>query len=95
MLISLSSFTVYLFVDGQEEDPNRNRKKPLGDTNHFCPVALKESGILYPGNPEIAARYREKVYYLSTVEAREKFLTNPQDFLPKQEAPKVSLVLSE
>ncbi|KAK7500075.1 hypothetical protein BaRGS_00008622, partial [Batillaria attramentaria] len=66
-----------------EEDPNRSKKKPLGDTNHFCPVALKETGVLFPGNPETAARYREKVYYLSSPEARDKFLANPESYLPK------------
>jgi len=37
---------------------------------------------LFPGNPEAAVRYREKVYYLSSQEAREKFLANPEEFLP-------------
>ena len=67
----------------QEEDPNRSRKKPLGETNFFCPVALKETGILFPGNPEIAARYREKVFYMSSNEARDKFVANPQSYLPQ------------
>ena len=74
----------------QEEDPNRNKKKPLGDTNHYCPVALKETNVLYPGNPEVAAKYREKVYYLSSTEAREKFLADPEDFLPKNSSAKVN-----
>ena len=74
----------------QEEDPNRNKKKPLGDTNHYCPVALKETNVLYPGNPEVAAKYREKVYYLSSTEAREKFLVDPEDFLPKNSSAKVN-----
>ncbi|CAH1800212.1 unnamed protein product, partial [Owenia fusiformis] len=45
----------------ESEDPNRSKKKPLGDVNYYCPVALKENGVLYPGNPEIGAKYREKV----------------------------------
>ena len=80
----------------QEEDPNRSKKKPLGDTNHFCPVSLHEKGVLWPGNPEIAAKYREKVYYLSTTEARESFLLKPEDFLPKEqplEPPPVRLLI--
>jgi adenylate/nucleoside-diphosphate kinase len=47
------------------------------DTNWFCPVALKENFVLYPGNPEVASKYREKTYYFSTNEARDKFLANP------------------
>ena len=73
----------------QEEDPNRNKKKPLGDTNHYCPVALKETSVLFPGNPEVAAKYREKVYYFSSNDARDKFLANPEEFLPRNGPPKV------
>lgn len=89
--------TVFLFLDInafafflQEEDPNRNKKKPLGHTNHFCPVALKDNIVLHPGNPEVAAKFREKVYYFSTSEARDKFLANPDDYIPKDGPPKVS-----
>ena len=67
----------------QEEDPNRAVKKPLGDTSYFCPVALKEKHVLWPGNPEIAAKYRERIYYLSSADAREQFLNDPSSFLPK------------
>ena len=62
---------------------NRSNKKPLGDTNYYCPVALKETFMLWPGNPEIAARYREKLYYFSSEEAREKFLDQPEQYLPQ------------
>ena len=67
----------------EDQDPNRATKKQLGDTNYYCPVALREKGVLWPGNPEVAARYREKTYYISTSEARDKFLENPAAFLPK------------
>ena len=73
-------------VEEEEEDPNRSQKKPLGDVSYFCPVALKENDVLWPGDPEIAAKYREKTYYLSSREAREKFLENPSDYLPKDKA---------
>ena len=76
----------------QEEDPNRSIKKPLGDTNHFCPVALKEQDILWPGNPEVTAKYRERYYYCSTNEAREKFIADPTFYLPKGKPPKVGWV---
>ena len=54
----------------------------MGDTSYFCPVALKEKHVLWPGNPEVAARYRERLYYLSTPDARDKFLADPKRFLP-------------
>ena len=79
----------------EEEDPNRSIKKPLGDTNHFCPVALKEQDILWPGNPEVTAKYRERYYYCSTNEAREKFIADPTFYLPKGKPPKVGLFPSE
>ena len=69
----------------QEVDPNRAVKKQLGDTNFYCPVALKDRGVLWPGNPEIASKFREKTYYLSTPEARDEFLENPTKFLPKDQ----------
>jgi adenylate/nucleoside-diphosphate kinase len=39
--------------------------------------------VIYPSNPEVASKYREKTYYFSTKEARDKFLANPEEFLPK------------
>ena len=68
----------------------------MGDTTHFCPVALKETQILRPGDPETAAKYREKIYYLSTKEARDSFLENPTNYLPKDKpfsAPPTRLII--
>lgn len=71
-------------VEEEEEDPNRSiKRKFLGDSNYFDPVALKEQDILNPGNPEVAAVFREKVYYFSTNESRDKFLEDPGSFLSK------------
>ena len=77
----------------QEEDPNRATKKQLGDTNYYCPVALQEKGVLWPGNPEVAAKFREKIYYMSTPDARDKFLEDPNVFLPKDKPLEVTLFL--
>jgi len=49
--------------------------------------------VLFPGNPEAAAKYREKDYYFSTTEAREKFLANPEEYIPKNSHPKVWYIL--
>ena len=65
----------------EEKDPNRSKRKHLGDTNWFCPVTFKERGILFPSNPEIGAKYRERIYYLVNYEAREKFVARPMDYL--------------
>ena len=56
------------------------RKRFLGDTKHFCPVALQELGVLWPGDPDKAAVYRNKIYYFSKDEARDKFIKNPKNF---------------
>ena len=77
--------------DEEEEDVfNMDKKKPFGDTRHYCPVVLKDDGVLWPGSPDCAAKYREKVYYFSTPEARTKFLENPNDYLAGNEPLKVS-----
>ena len=74
-----------------EEDPTRSLNVPLGDTNYFCPVVLKHKSVLWPGNPEISAKYREKVYYFSSDEAKEEFIADPLPFLDKEKPPLVSV----
>ena len=61
----------------------KNKRKQFGDTKHFCPVAYKENYVLWPGNPEIGAKYREKVYYFSSTEARDKFISEPTLYAAK------------
>ncbi|KAM9002916.1 adenylate kinase 9 [Sarcophilus harrisii] len=68
-----------------DEDRLKEKKRHLGDTKNFCPVALKENFMLFPGPPEDGAKYREKVYYFSSVDAREKFLEKSEDFVAHEE----------
>ncbi|NWU91730.1 KAD9 kinase, partial [Upupa epops] len=63
----------------------KEKKMQMGDTKHFCPVSLKENFILYPGLREHAAKYREKIYYFSTSECRDKFLKNPEEYVAHNE----------
>uniref|UniRef100_A0A3B5A2W7 Adenylate kinase 9 n=1 Tax=Stegastes partitus TaxID=144197 RepID=A0A3B5A2W7_9TELE len=60
-------------------------KRLLGDTHHFCPVALKNHNVLRPCTDEIAAKYREKIFYFSSLEARDSFLQNPEHFVAQTE----------
>ncbi|XP_061900631.1 adenylate kinase 9-like isoform X1 [Entelurus aequoreus] len=60
-------------------------KRAFGETYHFCPVVLQRQNTLMPSIDEIAARYREKVYYFSSVEAREDFILNPEEFVARTE----------
>jgi len=45
--------------------------------------------ILFSGNPECSAKYKEKVYYISNDDNRTKFLENPEKYLCKEAPPKV------
>uniref|UniRef100_A0A8C1UAR6 Adenylate kinase 9 n=1 Tax=Cyprinus carpio TaxID=7962 RepID=A0A8C1UAR6_CYPCA len=65
----------------QESEEDGSFKRHLGDTKHFCPVVLKERGMLQPCLDEYAAKYRDKVYYFSSTEAQEKFLQNPELYI--------------
>ncbi|XP_048210476.1 adenylate kinase 9 [Perognathus longimembris pacificus] len=65
----------------ENEEKAKEKKRHLGDTKHFCPVALKENFILQPGSTEEAVKYREKIYYFSSSEAREKFLEHPEEYV--------------
>ncbi|NWI93922.1 KAD9 kinase, partial [Pitta sordida] len=59
----------------------KQKKRHMGDTNHFCPVSLKEHFVLRPGLHEHAAKYKEKIYYFSTSEYRDKFLKSPEEYV--------------
>ncbi|XP_075253347.1 adenylate kinase 9-like [Convolutriloba macropyga] len=67
--------------DEEDDELLKKRKRPLGDSQHYCPVELKDRGVLFPGNQEIASKYREKSYYFSSPEAREKFMRSPDTYI--------------
>ncbi len=35
--------------EGEEGEEAQRKRKPWGDSSHYCPVALKEQGVLWPG----------------------------------------------
>ncbi|VDO91502.1 unnamed protein product, partial [Schistosoma mattheei] len=69
--------------EGEEEesDSSRNLQKNLGLTSYFCPVTLREYGVLRAGDPEIVAVHQNLIYYFSNEEARSKFMENPNVIL--------------
>ncbi|XP_053917119.1 adenylate kinase 9 isoform X2 [Cuculus canorus] len=71
--------------DEEDEEKTKENQRHMGDTKHFCPVSLKENFVLYPGDTEHAAKYREKIYYFSTSEYRDKFLKNPEEYVAHNE----------
>nr|XP_040016288.1 adenylate kinase 9 isoform X3 [Gasterosteus aculeatus aculeatus] len=72
-------------AEEENEQGDSTFKRLLGDTQHFCPVALKKHNILRPCTDEIAAKYREKTFYFSSIEARDSFLENPVQFVAQTE----------
>lgn len=66
----------------------------MGDTKHFCPVSLKENFVLYPGLQEHAAKYKEKIYYFSSSENRDKFLKSPEEYVAHGEPLQVRILKS-
>lgn len=40
----------------EEDDNSAHKRKPWGETLHFCPVALKDNGVLWPGSQDTALR---------------------------------------
>ncbi|XP_023779691.1 adenylate kinase 9 isoform X1 [Cyanistes caeruleus] len=69
----------------EDEETIKQKKRHMGDSKHFCPVSLKENFVLYPGLQEYAAKYKEKIYYFSTSEYRDKFLKNPEEYVAHNE----------
>ena len=67
-------------------------KRNLGESRHFCPVTLLERNVLWPGDHEIGARYREKIYLFSNAENKTKFLENPEKYAPSSAPLTVSFV---
>ncbi|XP_685909.5 adenylate kinase 9 isoform X1 [Danio rerio] len=85
MLIQAEKQDDVVNEEEEQESEEFNFKRQLGDTKHFCPVVLKEKGLLQPCLDEYAAKYRDKVYYFSSKEALEKFLQNPELYISNKE----------
>ncbi|XP_046877163.1 adenylate kinase 9 isoform X1 [Hypomesus transpacificus] len=67
----------------QETEEDAASKRVMGDTRNFCPVALKERGVLVPCPDENAARYREKIFYFTSPETRDRFLNRPEEYVAR------------
>ncbi|KAG7316817.1 hypothetical protein KOW79_020358 [Hemibagrus wyckioides] len=68
--------------DEDEAEEWSSSERWLGDTSKYCPVVLQEKGTLVPCTNDIAAKYREKVYYFSSSKAWEKFMQMPEMYAP-------------
>nr|XP_057912171.1 adenylate kinase 9 isoform X2 [Doryrhamphus excisus] len=71
--------------EGSESSGDATSKRSFGETFNFCPVVLQKQNTLIPCTDEIAGKYREKVYYFSSPEAREDFLQDPEQYIASSE----------
>lgn len=62
-------------------DQNLAAFRDLGNTLHFCPVALKEQKQLIKGLEKHAVQYRNKLYYFKSVINKTKFMRNPNYYV--------------
>ncbi|XP_030055056.1 adenylate kinase 9 [Microcaecilia unicolor] len=69
----------------EDEEIVQDKRRHYGDSNHFCPVTLKENFILFPGISDNAAKYREKTYYFSVPEYKDKFIMHPEEYVAHKE----------
>ncbi|KAF4082451.1 hypothetical protein AMELA_G00151420 [Ameiurus melas] len=69
-------------LEDEDEAEESSNKRWLGDTKKYCPVVLREKGTLVPCANDIAAKYREKVYYFSSSNAWENFMQTPELYAP-------------
>ncbi|UJR31514.1 hypothetical protein I4U23_019003 [Adineta vaga] len=76
--------------EGEEEEVDlfkRDRKKHLGDTSIYDPVALFEKNVLVPGKPDFILSYNSKTYRFANDDNRSAFLQTPLKYLPITKAP--------
>ncbi|CAF1405575.1 unnamed protein product [Rotaria sordida] len=79
--------------DNEEEEEEvvdlfkSDRKKHLGDTSIYDPVALFEKNILVPGKPDFTVSYKSKTYRFANEDNRSLFLQTPLKYLPIDKPP--------
>ncbi|KAM3176029.1 hypothetical protein ACTXT7_007329 [Hymenolepis weldensis] len=71
----------------EEEDPSRSLNRNLGVTNFFCPVAFHDHNVLKPGDPDLVATYKDRVYYFGTEESMSKFIDHPEEYVSEDSGP--------
>jgi YHS domain-containing protein len=81
--------------EGDEEEEEevdlfkRDRKKHLGDTSIYDPVALFDKNILSPGKTDFILSYNSKTYRFANEDNRAAFLQAPLKYLPIHKPPTV------
>ena len=75
----------------EETELQKLVRKPWGVSKHYCPVALKDLEVLWPGNADHASKYRDRLYYLYSEEAKEKFEHNVENYASFETSTKVCI----
>ncbi|CAF2637524.1 unnamed protein product, partial [Rotaria sp. Silwood2] len=79
--------------DNEEEEEEvidlfkSDRKKHLGDTSIYDPVALIDKNILVPGKPDFTLSYKAKTYRFANEDNRNLFLQTPFKYLSVNKPP--------
>ncbi|CAF3269079.1 unnamed protein product, partial [Rotaria sp. Silwood2] len=66
-----------------------DRKKHLGDTSIYDPVALFDKNILVPGKPNFTLSYKSKTYRFANEDNRSLLLQTPLKYLTMNKPPKL------
>ena len=77
----------------EETELQKLSRKPWGVSKHYCPVALKDMEVLWPGNADHALKYRDRLYYFYSEEAKEAFELNVEKYASFKDSLKVSIYI--
>ena len=76
----------------EESELQKLSRKPWGVSKHYCPVALKDMEVLWPGNADHALKYRDRLYYFYSEEAKEAFELNVEKYASFEDSLKVRMM---
>lgn len=74
-------------INVKEVEDSFLKNRRYGDTYYYCPVAFKEKFILWHGKDEFGAKFENKIYFLHSEDALERFIADPKSFLFKDGPP--------
>ena len=84
--------------EGEEEEVDlfkRDRKKQLGNTSIYDPVALVEKNVLLPGKPDFILAYDGKIYRFANEDNRSVFLQTPLKYIQIAKPPTVTSTVEQ
>eukprot|EP00933_Yihiella_yeosuensis_P080527 TRINITY_DN93972_c0_g1_i1.p1 TRINITY_DN93972_c0_g1~~TRINITY_DN93972_c0_g1_i1.p1 ORF type:complete len:1447 (+),score=386.18 TRINITY_DN93972_c0_g1_i1:577-4341(+) len=76
-------------AEGEAAEPQERPVIPWGTCGMYCPVTLKESFWLFPGQKEFQQVYGNRVFATATEAASEAFQREPVKYVPSQREPTI------